>query len=181
MQTNQVITAVLLIFPGLMVVWGIYECVTAIRTSHRVLGVLAIILGLGIYIGSMVVIDYRIARKTEEDIQQCFAHLEEVGKAIQEFKAKKGRLPRNLMELYNAMQIPLCPVHRGQANAGYNYRLPPGSGEHQIICWDARPHVYHYRFLKPLQKSYRNVLFLDGTVMTLEESEIPIMSVGGVK
>lgn len=168
-----------MILPALLVVVGVRTCATAIRRGQRVWGALAIGGGLAIYIAGILVTDIGIAERVSSEIDQCRKHLEEIGRALPAFQARYGRAPQHLAELYQKMKIPLCPAHRDQLDGGYTYRPPRGRGGRRMVCWDTQPHVYNYRYLKPFRRAYRNVLFSDGTVETLEEKQVPVAGPGG--
>ncbi len=104
--------------------------------------------------------------------QSCQAHLQEIQKALQEFRSQRRVLPTQLQEIVDytsaRQTIMTCPV----TGADYIYQPPPGrrAFPNRPVCCDSVPH--HHRSPWKTQKG-RNVLYTGGAVLWSRGIEVP--------
>ena len=127
------------------------------------------------------------ASRDQSKLDQCLYHLKSIARGYAAYKSDHGGAPpKKLTDLKSEIDgrdaTFVCPSGQpgdnydppfggDPASYGYDYHYLTSSGADQIVCSDPKPHEIRHIVFKFLNQEVRNVMYADGRVVTLPETE----------
>ncbi len=126
--------------------------------------------------------------KSQAYAHSCRSNLKALGVELSRYRsAHRGQMPLSLKELLAVKNrrsgllecIETGYSARERAYFSYAYHRPSPPQPRDIIAWDVRPHVPMHSVFKWMNRPFRQVLRVDGSVSKLSEEEFEDLNLSG--